>query len=321
MWNSPEYIIQSKREVGLREIRHTMKQDNPKAVMVNVLKGGLGKSTLTKNTARSLCEDNSVLVIDCDDNGHLTKHLGFNSEFNSGNKLYEYLDEDSNVVLDDLIYPTGFGFDLLHSTKKMEYVEMAFEEQFNANTVLKNEVTDKLLGDRYDYILFDTPANRSLMTRNAALASGNMLIPLAPGEQGKDGLNATVDRIYRQINDRFENGMNILAIVPNKIKNRIDQNNVDRQLLEYLNTSDKTKQFVPNFAHLPESVWGDLNQYSSNPKPGIRYDSDLNNPEPVHDVNPQSDAIEYFDELAQIIKQGSVDREKDKEKRIRATHK
>jgi chromosome partitioning protein len=298
-----------------------MEERKPKAVMVNVLKGGLGKSTVTKNTARSLCEDSSVLVMDCDDNGHLTKHLGFSSEFNGGNKLYEYLDEDSNVGLDDLIYPTGFGFDLLHSTKKMEHVEMAFEEQFNPNTVLKREVVDVLLGDRYDYILFDTPANRSLMTRNAALASGNMLIPLAPGEQGKDGLNATVDRIYRQINERFENGMNILAIVPNMIQKRIDHRNSDRQLLEYLNTSEKTKSYIPNFAHLPESVWDDLSQYDTNPKPGIRYDGDLNNPEPVHDINPESDTINYFDELAQIIKRGSVDRENDMRKKIEATHK
>lgn len=305
----------------MQDAKHTMSEHEPKAVMINVLKGGLGKSTITKNTARSLSESASVLVIDCDDNGHLTKHLGFTSEFNSGNKLYEYLDEDSNVALDDLIYPTGFGFDLLHSTKKMEHVEMAFEEQFNPNTVMKREITDKLLGDQYDYILFDTPANRSLMTRNAALASGNMLIPLAPGEQGKDGLNATVDRIYRQINERFEGGMNILAIIPNKIEKRIDQNNVDRQLLEYLNTSDKTKQYVPNFAYLPETVWENIKQYSSNPKPGIRYDSDLNNPEPIHDVNPDSETIEYFDELAEIIKQGSVQREDNLTDKIEATHK
>lgn len=283
-----------------------------RAVMVNVQKGGLGKSTLTKNIAAVLGQKYSVLVIDCDDNGHLSKHLGFKEQFNHGARLDEYLDQFEDVGLDDLINPTNFNFDLMHSTRKMDHVELEMQNNQNPDAVVKEEIVDPLLGDEYDYILFDTPANRSLMTRNAAVGAGNLIIPLEPGEQSKDGLTATINRIYKEYDNRLKGGMNLLAIVPNKINSRIDHNNAHRELLETLNThkQDVVQQAVPNFARIPQEVWDaiDNGELDTNPKPGIRKTATLDQSQPVTTVEEPGDTVDYFTELANIVRKGGVDR-------------
>lgn len=290
----------------------TMSDIERKAVMVNVLKGGLGKSTVTKNIAAVLGQKYRVLVVDCDDNGHLSKHLGFKDKFRGGSKLYEYLDPLDDTELSDMIFDTGFDFDLLHSTKKMEHVELEMQNTGNPEAVLRDEVVDPLLGDSYDFILFDTPANKSLMTRNAAVAAGNLIIPLEPGEQSKDGLTATIERIYKEYNARLDGGMNLLSIVPNKIQSRIDYNNTHRELLETLNThnSNIVQQAVPNFARLPQGVWDaiDNGELDTNPKPGIRKDSALDASRPLTVKAPENRNIKHFEELADIVRKGGVQR-------------
>ncbi len=298
-----------------------MSEPEPKAVMVNVLKGGLGKSTTAKNLTGVLAQDDRVLLMDTDDNGHLTKHLGFKREFYKADHFADVLNEYSDVEVHDLICETDYGFDFIPATHHSEQVEAAFKNQMNENIVLKQELVDPLLGSEYDYIIFDTPANRSLMVRNAAVAAGNLIMPLAPGEEGKDGLEATITRIYFELNKKLPGGLQMLAIVPNKIRRRIDHNNTHRELLEEINTqtveiphTGETKsmsEWVPNFAYMPEEVWEaiDAGELSSNPKPGIREDEALNTPVPLSTANPDDPNIAYFEELADIVRYGGVRRD------------
>lgn len=306
-----------------------MTQTDPKAIMINVLKGGLGKTTTSKNTANELGQDSRVLLVDLDDNGHLSKHLGFKEEFKAGHTLVDVIDDHSDVGIQDLIKPTKYNFDFMPSTHKTEQVEAACNEEINVNIVLKKYVTDPLLGTAYDYIIFDTPANRSLMTRNAAVAAENLVMPLASGEEGKDGLEATMQRIYIELNEALPGGLNMLAIVPNKIDDRIDIKTKDRELLEELNTrqigdTDKyMHEFLPNFARIPQEVWDaiDNGELDSYPKPGIRKDAPgLDNPQPIHAVDPESPSIEYFKELAKIIKRGEIKRDPNITEKILKEH-
>ena len=61
-----------------------MSDTEPRAVSVGVLKGGFGKTTTAVNTARELAHRNdSALVVDLDDNGHMTRQLGFEDAYTS----------------------------------------------------------------------------------------------------------------------------------------------------------------------------------------------------------------------------------------------
>ena len=106
----------------------------------------------------------------------------------------------------------------------------------------------------------------------------------------------------------------ILAIVPNKLSQRIDHYNDDRELVEYLNTSEQFADKVPTFARItPE----ELKQIDSGglrplPKPGIRQDKDFSKAYkegmPVAHLNPESRTIEHLDELAVIVENGGITR-------------
>lgn len=307
----------------------TKTEIDPTAIMVNVLKGGLGKTTTSKNTANELGTDARVLLVDLDDNGHLSKHLGFKEQFYDSDTLADVINGDPEVGLKDLIYPTKYNFDFMPSTDKTGQVRAACNDEINVNIVLEKYVTEPLLGSAYDYVIFDTPANRSVMTRNAAVASDHLIMPLASGEEGKDGLEATMQRIYLELNKALPGGLNLLAIVPNKIDDRIDIQTKDRELLETLNTEqiDNTDrymhEFLPNFARISEEVWEaiDNGELSSYPKPGIRKDAPaLDNPQPIHTAAPNSSSIKYFEELAEIIRRGEIERDPNITEKIMAEH-
>ena len=69
----------------------------PRAVAVNVLKGGFGKSTTAINLARELAERNGkVLLVDLDDNGHTTFNMGYREEYESRNHMEDILLDGDN---------------------------------------------------------------------------------------------------------------------------------------------------------------------------------------------------------------------------------
>jgi len=287
-----------------------MSDFTPRAVTINVLKGGLGKSTMTKNVAAVLSEVYDVLVMDLDDNGHLSKHLGFGDVYKGTTHFGDVVEEDSPEGFGDVIHRTEYGFDFIPSTDKIDEVKGKFNNQFSPVQVLKNELVDPLLGEVYDFILFDTPANRSLMTKNAVVASRNLMVPLAPGKQMTDGLDATINRIYNELQD-LGIPVNMLALVPNMIEKRIDHQTPERELLEKINTTDGIVEWVPNFARIPEEVWDAIDEgdLDSNPKPGIRKDKYVGLEPPVTHTAPENENVEYFRELARIIQAGGVERE------------
>ena len=99
-----------------------------------------------------------------------------------------------------------------------------------------------------------------------------------------------------------------------------DQQTEDRELLENLNTASyevnpgqQLQEAVPNFARITAAEFeqidvGDLKP----PKPGIRTRSALSRllqqNQPLQDYDPESDQIEHYAELAEIVANGGVKR-------------
>ena len=291
-----------------------MTVDEPRAVAFNALKGGVGKTTIVKNTAVELGRTGAdVLAVDLDDNGHLSRHLGYAEEFKQGLHLGDAMQEKYSVEKRDLVYETEFGFDFMPSTADDSGLEAWFKSDQHTSEIkaLKNHLVDPWLGSRYDYILFDTPANRSTATKNAMIASGNIMIPLASGRQFGDALDATFSRIVNPLNKKLDSGLRVLALVPNMISDRLDQNRPDRYMLERINTEDPFPSKVPNFARIPEEVWTaiDNGKLASNPLPGIRNDGKLDNNKPLRFVDDRNRQNQHFEELAAIVINGEINRE------------
>lgn len=287
----------------------------PRAVSTVMLKGGTTKSTITANTAEALGRAGyDVLAVGCDPNGHLTENLGYGDLYQDAEvDLGDVILSGGNATPSDIIVDTGLGFDLVPESTALESVETQLKDEMQPSQMLKTNLVDPLLGDVYDYVLIDTHSSRNALVNNSVVAAPNILIPLIPEQGVYSGLSRTRERIIEPLKDRI--GLEILALVPNRLSQRIDHHNRDREMIERICTSDTLSQLVPNFAYIsPDDLEAiDEGEWSGSlPKPRLRKDADFNDSfnenKTLGAYNPENEQLGAFDELAEIIVRGEVDR-------------
>ena len=285
----------------------------PRAISTIMLKGGTTKSTITANTAEALGRaEHDVLAVDTDPNGHLSTNLGFEEQYsNSDLDLGDVILSGGSAAPHDLIYSTDLGFDLLPASATLESVESRLKDEMQPSLCLKQRLVEPLLGQHYDFILFDTHSSRNMLTNNAVVAAPNLVLPLIPEHGINNGLTRTQERIIQPLQEKLD--LQILALVPNKLSQRIDHQNEDRHLIERVCRSDALSAYLPSFAYLsPETLDAiDRGEFDGSlPKPGLRKDADLNDSfkeeQTLGAFNPKNSQLEAFDELAEIIIRGEV---------------
>lgn len=285
-----------------------MSQKEPRAVSVSILKGGVGKSTVAVNLADRLgAQGNNVLFIDLDPNGHASIGLGYKEQYQAESDIGDVLLENGDSTPSDVIYETGFGFDILPSSNNLEMVEDQLRSSSFADVRLRQNVVDPLLGDDYDYIVTDSPAYRGKLSDNALIATQNIILPLTPGHEALAGFERTMERQIVPIRQQI--GLEILSLVPNRLSQPLHMQTDDRTLLEQLN--EEFSEYVPGFARISEEQFESLdNGESLGFQPGLRERNSFTNAfgegVPVAHFDPECDQIRYLDQLAEIVEKGGV---------------
>lgn len=140
-------------------------------------KGGCGKTTTTTNLCAALARlDKKVLLIDNDPQGHATLAFGFRERDFSLSTYDLYLSSD--ILVEDAFLEIEPGFHLVPSGIELSAVEQQLAGEKEREVRLRNNLRRSRMD--YDYVLIDCPPSVSLLTFNALLASGEIIIPVDP---------------------------------------------------------------------------------------------------------------------------------------------
>lgn len=192
----------------------------PCQIVVFVLvKGGVGKSTLCRETAiRSTLMGKKVLIIEIDHQGNLTKSFGINAQ--EYPVLIDLLD-DRSIKTEDTIVSVIPGMDILPSRYDNSVLDnFIMLKQVPLQKVLKSKLDP--LRAIYDLILIDCPPSLGQSISAAVLASDRVILPTTPCDFSDSGIDITVCEIVRMFRDH-----DVKTIPMNIVLNQFDNREKD----------------------------------------------------------------------------------------------
>lgn len=176
--------------------------DECKVISVINMKGGVGKTTLTKELGYFMADkkDKKILFIDLDPQSNLTQSFFLNYRLRHPEDLNDQTSDTSiteasiqnlfetssikELEMDKVIHnfetKSGGKFDLIPGTLSTIFLERSSNAS-NIEKSIYNFIDTCNLRDKYDYIFIDCPPTYSVYTTAALLPSDYYLVPVEPG--------------------------------------------------------------------------------------------------------------------------------------------
>lgn len=181
----------------------------PQVITTQIVKGGVGKTTLSLNiAARAALYGAKTLLIDLDQQGNLTKSCGISAR--ELPILIDLLDKDNDLKVDDLIVPVVDGLDLIPSRLENALLDnLLMLKQIPLTTY---EKLFQPLKEKYDLVVIDCPPALGHSVTAAALAADKVLMPLNPDAYSWQGLEIAMKEISN-IEENYQTKIGIQLVL------------------------------------------------------------------------------------------------------------
>jgi chromosome partitioning protein len=215
-------------------------------IAVAVPKGGTGKTTTVFNLGAALAEQGQrVLLVDFDPQGNLTQAAGLrpNDVQETSYTAITHFLTTFTPRLEDAIYDISGDLHLVPTSARLnranDELAMALERE---------RVLSKLLAPvapAYDFILIDTLPYQGILTLNALVAAGEVVIPL----QAEYLASESVQLILEQVAQLRRQGINPALSITGILLTMVDaRTNLHREAVQY--AREVLGQQVPVFQTL-----------------------------------------------------------------------
>ena len=190
----------------LRRRREALSRDplpapaKTRILTVSNQKGGVGKTTTTVNLAAALARSGArVLVIDLDPQGNASTALGVEHRAETPS-VYDVIVNEGDIA--DVVQQSPEFPDLfcvpatIHlAGAEIELVSLVAREQRLRTQLDAYLSATEAAGERFDYVFIDCPPSLGLLTINAFVAAGEVLIPIQCEYYALEGLSQLLRNI------------------------------------------------------------------------------------------------------------------------------
>ena len=200
-----------------------MNNSKAKIIAVANQKGGVAKTTSVINIGAGLAlKDKKVLLIDTDNQSHLSRFLGYDGT--DGNPtISELIWQTVSKVqkpVSEAIRKSELGVDYIPSNFMLAGIISILGTDSDSTGVFSRLFSDGTF-DEYDYIIIDCPPTLDLLVSNALKACDKVLIPVQSdfwAYEGVDQILATLQRA-KQASDIKPYVLGMLVTMYNKRTN------------------------------------------------------------------------------------------------------
>ena len=198
---------------------------NTKTTMIAVAnqKGGVAKTTTVINIGAGLAlRGKKVLLVDADNQSHLSRFLGFDSQDGKptiAELIWQTVSKMKQPVT-DAVRHSEQGIDYIPSNFMLAGILSILGTDSDSTGVFSRLFSDGAF-EEYDYIIIDCPPTLDLLVSNALKACDKVLIPVQSdywAYEGVDQLLATLQRA-KQTNDIKPYVLGMLVTMFNKRTN------------------------------------------------------------------------------------------------------
>ena len=167
-------------------------------------KGGVGKTTTCLSVGAGLSlEGKSVLLIDTDPSGNLTKSAGIKLSDDMPT-TYEVLKETANI--NDAIQKTQSGeYDILPADSMLSGADVELSNIPGREMLLREAISQ--LKKNYEFILIDCPPSLNTISLMALTAAQKVIVPVQSEYLALDGiaqLTETISLVRKRMNPQLE---------------------------------------------------------------------------------------------------------------------